>query len=136
MTIDTLTVATPNPVAGMSRVISGQSDSRRDRQEPPLRSSHTTDNAQDCALVEQMLQMARATGRTRLITNELEQLLATYGIVAMGIQPATGLDPRRGDSVGAVEQSLGTTQQDATIDEGYELIIGSHVDRQCGPVLS
>jgi len=83
-----------------------------------------------------MLQTVRATGRTRLITNELEQLLATYSIVAMAIQSVTGLDPRGDDSISAVEYAPGTTQQDATIDEGYELIIGSYVDRQCGPVLS
>jgi len=83
-----------------------------------------------------MLQTVRATGRTRLITNELEQLLATYGIVAMGIQSATNLDQRGDDSIAAVEYAPGTSQQDATIDEGYELIIGSYVDRQCGPVLS
>jgi acetyltransferase len=136
MTTDALAIATPKSVAGMPGVISSHSDNLRDRQEPPLRSSHTTDNTQDCARVEQMLQTVRATGRTRLITNELEQLLATYGIVAMGIQSATNLDPRGDDSIVAVEYALAATQQDATIDEGYELIIGSHVDRQCGSVLS
>jgi acetyltransferase len=136
MTTDGLAVATSITVAGISRSVSGQSDSLRDRHEPLLRSPHINDDAHSCALLEQTLQTVRAAGRTRLNTNEIEQLLATYGIVAMGIQSATNLDSRGDDWISAVEYAPGTTQQDATIDEGYEFIIGSHVDRQCGPVLS
>jgi acetyltransferase len=136
MTTDALAVATPKPVAGMSGVISSHSNNSRERHKPPLLSSHTNDNTQDCALVEQMLQTVRATGRTRLSKNEIEQLLATYAISTLEIQSGTNLDQRGDDSIAAVEYALGTTQQDATIDEDYELIIGSHVDRQCGPVLS
>jgi acetyltransferase len=136
MTTDTLAVATPNMVAGISQVISGQSDNLCDRYEPLLQSPHIDDDAHDRALAGQMLQTVRAAGRTRLNPNEIEQLLAIYGISTMGIQLAARFDQRGEDSIGTVEYSPGTTQQDATIDDGYDFIIDSHVDRQCGPVLS
>jgi acetyltransferase len=136
MTADTLAVATPNTVAGISSAMSGKSDNLRDRDTPALRSPHTDDDAHGRTMAEQMLQMVRAAGRTRLNPSEIEQLLTIYGISAVGVQYATGLDRRGEDSLGAGERSPGTTQQDATMDADYELVIGSHVDRQCGSVLS
>jgi hypothetical protein len=136
MTTDTRAVRTPDTPAGISRSRSGQSDNLPDQYKPALRAPHTNDIAHDRALVEQMLQMIRSAGRTRLIPSEIEQLLVAYGVSTPGIQFATHLDQHGANRVIMVEDSVDTTHQDATKDETYDLIISSHVDRQCGPVLS
>ncbi len=136
MTTDTLAVSTPNTPAGISRPISGQSDNLPDQYKSAFRSPHTNDVPHDRALVEQMLQTIRSAGRNRLNPSETEQLLVAYGVSTSGIQFATHLDQHGANRVITVENSLGTTHQDTTRDEAYDLIISSHVDRQCGPVLS
>jgi acetyltransferase len=136
MMTDTLAVATPNTVAGVFRPMSGYSDNLRGRHEPPLLSPHSDDSAPDHILAGRMLQEVRMAGRTRLTAIEIEQLLAFYGIPTAEIYSVTNLEQRGDEPIGEVGQPRCSTQREAAVDGCYELIVGSHVDPQCGPVLS
>ena len=67
------------------------------------------------ALAEKLLETAREAGRTLLTESESRQLLATYGIPTVEA-PAAANSP-----MGALD--------------GYELLVGSSIDPQFGPIL-
>lgn len=152
--------------------------------ETPVLSTLTCDvNTRNCAMVENIIQAARATGRTILTEFESKEILAAYGISVVTLYIAESADKavEYADSMGypvvlklhsqtithktdiggvqlnlqnaeavkrayqIIESSvlekanpedfLGVTVQQMVKNSGYELIIGSSLDPQFGPIL-
>ncbi|HEY3229184.1 MAG TPA: acetate--CoA ligase family protein, partial [Roseiflexaceae bacterium] len=159
------------------------SDNLRGLYETPVLPAHTDAGAPDHVLAGQIVQAARAAGRTLLTEVESKRLLAAYGIPTVETQVATSVGEavrcanaigypvvlklfsetitHKTDvggvrlnlaNVGAVQRAyraietavrakvgaehfLGVTVQPMIASYGYELIVGSSLDPQFGPVL-
>jgi acetyltransferase len=151
--------------------------------ETPALPAHADEGAPDHVLAGQIVEAARAAGRTLLTEVESKRLLAAYGIPTVETQVATSVGEavrcanaigypvvlklfsetitHKTDvggvrlnlaNVGAVQRAyraietavrakvgaehfLGVTVQPMIASDGYELIVGSSLDPQFGPVL-
>jgi acetyltransferase len=132
------TFATPDTAARAFVAVWRYSENLRCLYETPLLPPDTDDRALERAQVEQLVQNARAAGRTLLNAFEIQQLLAAYGILSIETPGAMHVEQVVAplEHVGMAVQSLDNAQQVAAGDGGYELRINSCVDPQFGPVLS
>jgi acetyltransferase len=99
----------------------------------------------DVPLAKIIIDSARKQGRTLLTEFESKQLLASYGIptVETHLKDAIAVRQAYQDIQAAIAQSsafspsdfLGVTVQPMLKLDGYEIIIGSSLDPQLGPVL-